>query len=263
MFALSNKSLFMQDFPNLSKAEAKEKLSWALRKYGLDKLIDADLVISWFQRSDAINQVYLRIAICLLPPSVDEKVMMKLADAILVCNRTWAIGPDGLTPDERLKKSPEDFGKNGFVTNVLDFSCRKAMIHHDLGMIAMQSGNGKRAVKEFQEMFSLFLADGMLVNEPYRLYGNLAMAYLCSGNRQHAEDALTKSLTWNPKYDFAIETKRKLDDGEFDTYLKETKLKNKSSKPVPSDTFFAFISSFGINFATSRLTTTPHKIVSY
>lgn len=252
----------MQDFQRLSKTESKEKLKWALRKYKLDKFIDADLVISWFQRSDAINQVYLRIALSLLPPSVGVDVMMKLTEAIFACNHAWATGPDGLTPNERLAKHPEDFGKDGFETNLLDFSCKKAMIHHDLGMYAMQAGNGKLAVKEFQKMFSFFLADGMTVHEPYRLYGNLAMAYLCSGDRLLAEDALAKALTWNPKYDFAVATKEKLDHGYFDTYLRPTERTKLSSKPTPSDTFFAFISSFGINFASSRLTTTPHMVVS-
>lgn len=208
---MDSRSSYMK---NASSSQSKEgnaeRLERTLHDLNISEKVNVATIESWFSRPDAERQGYLRTTLCLLPmhasPADAERLAGDVFDYYNTCFQR------------------EDTAKDGFKSlelhhDVIDFSREKAFSKFASAAEYLQKENSTHCLKDSQAAFTALLDDLMIVDEPYRLFGNLAMAYVMHGDRLLADLALDQALALNSKYDFAVSLRERLDRGDYDGHL--------------------------------------------
>ena len=136
----------------------------------------------------------------------------------------------------------------------------------------MKQEQYEAAIATAHELFSELLRYHATAREIYRLYANVAVCYLCQGDKVRGKRVLDYALRLNPNYDFVQIVKARLETGGYDDVMllghlqqvaMRMELHRSRSRGIWRPTilqtdypakYFKFIQKFNINFSTPELT---------
>ena len=249
-----------------SLSEARQKLEHALADNKLDSMITAKIVEEWiFTRTPHGRELApLTMLLGLLPEESTSRQVEGLINAFYAL---YSVAPHeslgGLSPREKAKRFNRPFGSGGVTLHEMKVPPDGGFGKIEAAHAAMQASDQTLATKLFNEAFALYQKNSTTFREVYRFYANAATAYFAGGDVTGGLALLKIALELNPRYDFALDLKKRYVSGELDPLILRgavalnggTKRLRRKFAIAACLRYYEFLKGWKINFATTKITT--------
>ena len=246
--------------------EARAFLDKTLAKNELDTMVNSETVEEWITKRTPRGKELAPLAMLtgLLPERTNKRDTEMLLDAYYAL---YSVTPrnalNGLSPREKTARSNQPLGSKGLTLHEMKIPPEGGFGKIEEAHVAMQATEYMKAAALFNEAFASYQKNNTTFREVYRFYANAATAYFADGDTCNGLALLNIAIELNPNYDFALNLKKRYENGELTfmilqgraaAYGKKRRPRNKISSSAAIK-YFKFLKEWKINFTTKKKTT--------
>ncbi len=194
--------------------ETKKELEKLLSSYQLDQYISIETIAGLcrevFEKKRELQEI-ISVVISLCDDNLNQDELEKLLKALLNFYNT----ENKKRLPQNNKKPKRNSEEKTISTDMMEIGGHQFLEAVQEAHRLMEEENYEASVKKFDEVFQIFLEQKIVKPDIYRIFANVAMAYFGAGLEEEGKILLEKSLELNSNYDYAIMTKKRLENDDF------------------------------------------------